>query len=254
MKNYIKKIEGNNIIFKDIVNNKELVVVHNDDEHIFDTIFIDEKLDIKFIEFIIKELKKTNDIGVIFSLYDSLHLENLLYNCGLRISNYQYTIEYKDYLNVTDYDISNNLDEESKRFYLKTINKLSKINRQYFNPDSKFIKFDDTWFNNEEFIYRIYRKNGKIVGIVDYKVFENDPNYRKPMNDVFNYNNKLCIRCLFSEDKNILEDILKDLLNTYEIDIVINITYTDNKLREAVKNMNGKFNYCQFILIDILNN
>lgn len=254
MENYVKKIDGNKIFFKDIINNTELVVAHNDDDHIFDTIFIDEKLDISFIEFIIKELKKTNDIGVIISLYDSLHLENLLYNYGLRISNFQYTINYEDYLKTNDYDISSNLDEESKIFYLKNINKLSKINHQYFNPDSKFIEFNETWFNNEDFIYRIYRKDGKIVGIVDYKVFADDPNYGKPMNEVFNYNNKLCIRCLFGKDKSILEDILKDLLNTYKKDIIISITYTENNLREAVKNMNGNFNYCQYTFIDILKN
>lgn len=254
MNNYNKQIKGNNIIFKDIVNNTKLVVVHNDDEHIFDTIFIDKNFDTKFIEYIVKELKKTNDIGVLYSLYISDHLEKLLYKNGLRISNYQYIIEHKDDLNITGYDIFNNLDKESKIFYLKRINKLNKINHQYFNPDSEFIKFDETWFNNDDFIYRIYRKNGKIVGIVDYKIFEDDFNCTKLINEIFNYTNKLCIRFLYSEDKIILEDILKDLLNTYRKDIVINITYTENKLIEAIKNMNGKFNYCQFTLIDKLNN
>ena len=252
MENYIKKIDGNKITFKDIINNTELVVAHNDDEHIFDTIFIDDKLDINFIEFIIKELKSSNDLGVIFSLYDSIDLENLMFNYGLRVSNYQYLVEYKDYLNINNYDISNNLDDESKKYFLQTINKLSMINRKYFNPKLKFFKFNETWFNNKEYVYRIYRKNGKVVGIVDYKVFDDNPNYGKPTNEVFNYNNKLCIRCIFGKDKSILEDILKDLLNTYKKDIVVSITYTENNLREVIKKMNGKFNYCHYTLIDIL--
>lgn len=252
MENYIKKIDGNKILFKDIINNTELVVTHNDDEHIFDTIFIDDKLDINFIEFIIKELKSSNDLGVIFSLYDSIDLENLMFNYGLRVSNYQYLVEYKNYLNINNYDISNNLDNESKKYYLQTINKLSMINREYFNPKLKSFKFNETWFNNNEYIYRVYRKNGKIIGIVDYKVFDDNPNYVKSTNEVFNCNNKLCIRSIFGEDKIILEDILKDLLNTYKKDIVVSITYTENNLREVVKKMNGKFEYCHYTLIDIL--
>ena len=146
--------------------------------------------------------------------------------------------------------ITNKLDDESKQFYLQTINQLSAINHEYFNPNSKFVEYDETWFQNEKYIYRIYRKNNKVVGIVDYMVFEDNPNYGKPTNEVFNYNNKLCIRCLFAIEEKVLEDILKDLSNIYKKDIIISITYTDNILRKVVKKMNGKFNYCQYILVN----
>lgn len=254
MNNYIKKTQANNIVFKDITNNTKLVVVHNDNEHIFDTIFIDDKLDITFIEYIIKELKNSNDLGVIFSLYDSIDLENLMFKYGLRVSNYQYLVEYKDCLNINNYDISNNLDDESKKYYLHTVNKLSMNNRKYFNSKLKSFKFNETWFNNEEYIYRIYRKNGKIVGIVDYKVFDDNSNYVKPTNEVTNYNNKLCIRGIFGKDKIVLEDILKDLLNTYKKDIIVSITYTENNLKYVVKKMDGKFNYCEYVLSNVLIN
>ena len=250
MKNYIKKNKGNNIFFKDIKNGKELVVIHNDDEHIFDTIFIDDKYDITFINYIVKELKQTNDLAVIFSLYDSLKLEKFLFDNGLRISNYQYSMENKAYSNINHYAITNKLDDESKQFYLQTINQLSMINHRYFDPNLEFTEYDETWFQNEEFIYRIYRKNNKVVGIVDYKVFEDNPNHGQSANEVFNYNNKLCIRCIFAIEEKVLEDILKDLSNTYKKDIVISITYTDNILRKVVKKMNGKFNYCQYILVN----
>ena len=250
MENFIKKSKGNNIIFKDIKNSKELVVIHNDDEHIFDTIFIDDKYDITFINYIVKELKQTNDLAVMFSLNDSLKLEKLLFENDLRISNYQYSLENRTYSNTNHYSITNKLDDESKQFYLQTINQLSAINHEYFNPNSKFVEYDETWFQNEKYIYRIYRKNNKVVGIVDYMVFEDNPNYGKPTNEVFNYNNKLCIRCLFAIEEKVLEDILKDLSNIYKKDIIISITYTDNILRKVVKKMNGKFNYCQYILVN----
>lgn len=250
MKNFIKNSKGNNIIFKDIKNSKELVVIHNDDEHIFDTIIIDDKYDITFINYIVKELKQTNDLAVIISLNDSLKLEKLLFDNDLRISNYQYSLENRTYSNINHYSITNKLDDESKQFYLQTINKLSAINHEYFNPNSKFVEYDEKWFQNEKNIYRIYRKNNKVVGIVDYVVFEDNPTYGKPTNEVFNYNNKLCIRCFFAIEEKILEDILKDLSNIYKKDIIISITYTDNILRKVVKKMNGKFNYCQYILVN----
>lgn len=244
MRNYVKEIEGNNIIFKDITNNVELSVIHDNDENIFDTIIIDNKFNLSFIEYIVKELKKTNDLAVIYTLNNSIDLEKLLNEYGLRVSHYQYIIEYKDIINVNSYDINANLDNESKKYYLNMINNISMNNNKYFNPNSEYIEFDDTWFNNE-FNYRVYMKNKKIVGVVDYQIFDNNLS----SNNIFNYNNKLCIRCLFGEDKEIIEDIIKDLLNTYKKDISVNITYTENNLKEVCKKM-GKFNYCEYNLVD----
>lgn len=250
MENYIKQIYENNVVFNDLINKKELSVSRRNG-NIFDALYIDENFDIKFVEYIVNELKKTNDLSVVFVLYDSIKLDNILYNRGFRISNYQYIIESKNYSAINNYGISSNLDGEGKKFYLNVINKIDKLNCDYQN--NKFINIDDTWFNNEEFTYRIYRKDGKIVGIVDYRVIENDDNYDNAKNDMFNYNNKLCTRFIFSEEKDILEDMIKDLINTYKKDIIINITYSEKNLREVSKMMYGKFNYCRYILEDNYN-
>ena len=252
MNNYIKKVIGDKIIFKDIKSNTELVVSHYNDKNSFDSIFIDEEIDFEFLKFIIENLKGSNDLSVIFSLYDSSKLEKFLYNYGLRVSNYQYIIKCKDYAKINRYDVSNKLEDESKKFYLDTINNLSKINQKYFDPNRNFTFFDETWFNNDEFMYRIYRKNGKLVGIVDYKVFEDDFHTDNTNNKIFNYNNRLCVRCLLCANENIIEDIIKDLMNTYNKDIVINILYTEPKLKETIRNLDGIFNYCQYTLVNTL--
>lgn len=248
---YIKKIKNNNIIFKDKVNNTELTITHIDDKHSFDEIFIDEKYDLDFIDYFVKELKKTNDIAVIFSLYSSSDLEKILLNNNLKISNYQYIIKFKEYPNTNQYEISTKLNDESKAFYLKTINNIDKINHNYINPNSEFIEFSEKWFETDEFVYRIYSQDGTIVGIVDYEIFEDDVEYWKYTNNIFNYNNKLCIRCLFGENEIVLKDIIIDLLNTYKKDIVINTTYAENDLKNVIKQMNGIFNYGRYTLVDI---
>ncbi len=248
MKNYQKKIEDNKIIFIDALNNKELIVSHYEEDYAFDTIFIDETYDLDFICYIVSELSKTNDLGVLFSLYDSSILEDVLYSRGLRISNYQYRVKYKKQILQDCYDISNELDEESKQYYLETINRLSKINHEYFNPNIENEEYGEKWFLYDDYDYRIYRKDDKIVGIVDYKIFE-DSNEYTTTNKVFDTSNKLCVRCLFGETAIILEDIIKDLQNTYKKEILIHITYTEKELHSIVKALGGIFDYCQYFFI-----
>ena len=48
MDNYTKQIQDNKIIFKDILNKKELVVNHYDEDYHFDTVFIDESMNTNF--------------------------------------------------------------------------------------------------------------------------------------------------------------------------------------------------------------
>lgn len=219
MESYQKKIKDNKIIFTNILDNKTLTVTHYEEDYIFDTIFIDETYDVDFVCYALSELKKTNDLGCLFSLYDSALLEDKLFSLGLKVSNYQYTIKYKKQKQENQYDISSKLDEESKQYYLKTINKLSKINHQYYNPNIEYEEYGEKWLSHEGYDYRVYRKKGKIVGIVDYQIFE-DSNEYIPTNKIFDTSNKLCIRCLFGENRVILEDMIKDLQNEYEKDIL----------------------------------
>ena len=186
--------------------------------------------------------------------YDSPLIETILSKNSMKILNYQYTIKKSNDFKVNTYEVSNGLNQEEKNFYLKFINKLAQDNLIYLNSNKHFQKYDEKWFDNEEIEYRVYRKKGKIIGIVDYKNFDKDSSYGQVLNNHFNYNNKLCIRCLLSEDEQIMEDILKDLLNFYKKDIIINITYNEKKLKNVVKNLNSEFNFCQYILIENDNN
>ena len=132
MANYIKRINENSVVFNDLINQKELSVSCING-NIFDALYIDENFDIKFVDYIVSELKKTNDLIVVFVLYDSIKLDNILYNRGFRISNYQYIIESKNYSVINNYDISSKLDCEGKKFYLNAINKIDKLNCDYQN-------------------------------------------------------------------------------------------------------------------------
>lgn len=234
MDNYTKQIQDNKIIFKDILNKKELVVNHYDEDYHFDTVFIDESMNTNFILYVIKELKKTNDLSIVTSLCDSPIIDDVLINNGLRVLNYQYTIDNKEYLMNNNYDISNVLDDESKNFYLEKVNEISRANSKYLNLDNELTKYNDKIFEIEEFYYRVYREDKNIVGIVDYKVIDN----------------KLFIRSLLCINEQVIEDIIKDLLNVYKKDLIISITYSENNIREIIKKLNGKFNYCMYKLID----
>lgn len=234
MDNYTKQIQDNKIIFKDILNKKELVVNHYDEDYHFDIVFIDESMSTNFILYVIKELKKTNDLSIVTSLCDSPIIDDVLINNGLRVLNYQYTIDNKEYLMNNNYDISNVLDDESKNFYLEKVNEISRANSKYLNLDNELTKYNDKIFEIEEFYYRVYREDKNIVGIVDYKVIDN----------------KLFIRSLLCINEQVIEDIIKDLLNVYKKDLIISITYSENNIREIIKKLNGKFNYCMYKLID----
>lgn len=234
MDNYTKQIQDNKIIFKDILNKKELVVNHYDEDYHFDTVFIDESMNTNFILYVIKELKKTNDLSIVTSLCDSPIIDDVLINNSLRVLNYQYTIDNKEYLMNNNYDISNVLDDESKNFYLEKVNEISRANSKYLNLDNELTKYNDKIFEIEEFYYRVYREDKNIVGIVDYKVIDN----------------KLFIRSLLCINEQVIEDIIKDLLNVYKKDLIISITYSENNIREIIKKLNGKFNYCMYKLID----
>lgn len=250
MKKYITIKKDNEIIFKDLTNSLELKIKHYDDEFIFDNIFINEKYELDFIEYVIKQLKITKDIGVFCAEYDSPLLENMLYKNGLRILNYQYTIKKNKCTKIDNYEISDVLNKEGKNFYLEMLNKYAQGNFTYLNPNKKYQKCGENWFKNGEFEYRIYRKMGKIVGIVDYKNFDYDPNYGNVSNSYFNYNNRLCIRCLFSKESQVLEDILKDLLNVFKKEIIIPITYSEKNLKNILNNFNYKFDFCQYVLVE----
>ena len=77
------------------------------------------------------------------------------------------------------------------------------------------------WLREDEQNYSVYRINSKIVGIVDYQVFERDDEYH-PTNEIFSYSNSVYIRVLFAESEEIMME--GDLSSLYKKRIVINVT------------------------------
>lgn len=251
MEKYSNVRENDKIIFKNLLDNTKLEVMHYDEEYAFDQIFINEKYDLDFIEYVIQKLKETKDIAGLYSEYDSLKLEELLYKNGLRVSNYQYTIKYSKNFESSNYEISDTLDQDGKEYYLKMINKSLRDNHQYIAPNRQYQEYTEKWFENEEiekFNYSIYRKNDQIIGIVEY--FDNDYNGVESPKTYLDWNNKLCIRSIFSEDEQVLEDMIKDLLNIYKKDIIIHITYNDKTLKNVVNKLDSKFDVCLYVLVE----
>lgn len=253
MEKYINKKENDKIIFKNLLDNTELEVTHYDEEYVFDQIFLDEKYDLDFIEYVIQKLKETKDIPGLYSEFDSLKLEELLYKNGLRISNYQYTIKYSKNFELSNYEISDTLDQNGKDYYLKMLNKSSRNNHPYLDPNHSYREYTEKWFENEEikkYKYRIYRKNDMIVGIVEYINFDNDYTVGDSIKSYFDYSNKVCIRCIFSEDEQVLEDMIKDLLTIYKKDITVHIIYNDKALKNVVNRFDSRFDVCLYVLVE----
>ncbi len=247
MEKYINVIENDKIIFKNLLDSSEIVVTDCDSEYAFDNIFINEEYDLDFIDYVVKKLKQSKDIGVMTAEYDSPILEKLLYENGLRVSNYQYTIKKNENFKLDNYEVSNILNKEDKEFYLKMINKFSRDNHQYIDPNGQYQEYTEKWFDNGRFEYRTYRKNGKIVGVVEYQNFDY---YANSSNSI----NEFHIRCLFSDEDQVMEDILKDLLSIYKKDIIISITHNEKKLKSVVNKMDSDFDFCLYVLVDKDNN
>lgn len=153
-----------------------------------------------------------------------------IYSCDiLRIS--------KDF----DYEfvVSNKLDSESKKYFLNHINEIGRINQKYMNPNVKYTEVSDKWFGMEDYQFLIYKNNGKIVGMVDFKIFDDD----KCADDLYNCCNSICIRTVLADNEKIIEDIFKDLINKYQKRIILSHLYTDIMLKNVIANVNGIFKY-----------
>lgn len=249
MSNYKKETKGNKIIFKD--EDLELSVTHYDEDYISDTILLDDRYSIDFISYIVESLKESGDLLTLDVLFDSKELEKVLENHGLKISNYEYRIKSSTGLvNVgkKKYEVDSFLDEEAKEYYLGKINEATKINHSYYNPKQKVSFYTEKVFEVGEYSYLVYKENGKIVGIVDYKVFSCDLS-SKPVHDIYDYSNKVCVRSIFGENEMVMIYILNDLLKRFGKDIIISVTYTEKNLREAIVSCGGEFKRCLYILI-----
>lgn len=237
-KRFIKEYIDNKIIFTDLRCNKIVTIKHYDDPNSFDVLRIGEDLNKDFVNYIVSELQRTNDIAMCIALYYDNDIENILHNNGFKVSNHNYLISYKKYDLYRDLTRDDNLNDESKKYYLDMINKLIKQNSKYYNQKAKHLNNKITW--NNQFQCLVYKINKKIVGIVDFQNF----GYENHNDDVlFDYNNKIAIRSLFADTIEIGVKILKDLLNMYKKDIIISHLYTDNNLKEIIKKVNGKFIY-----------
>lgn len=235
-KRFKKEYTDDKIIFTDKYDNKVITIKHYDDPNSFDEFRINEDLDKKFVNYIIKELQNTNDICSCEVLYYDKDIEEVLHNNGFKAANYNYLIPYKKYYLSKRIVSSSNFSNESKKYYLDMINKEIKENSKYYNSNKENFIIDEKYFKNNEYKYIVYKINNKIVGVVDFKNF-----------DYIENDNELYIRNLFADTIEIKVQILKDLLNRYKKDIIISHLHANNELKEAIKRVNGKFKYTMFI-------
>lgn len=241
MDDFSKEEKENKIIFKDKLNSTELGVVSNKDNNSYENIFIDEKFSLKFIYYIVRELRKFKDLFSIYSLYDSELLESNLHKMGLKVLNYNYNLFNKKYYKIDKYDVKEQFDKESEKFYLDIVNEINGLNNKYLNNEY-FKKYRE--IDNKDYLYRIYCQNDLVLGIVKYELEHKS----KSNNKCFNYNNKVYINKIVGKDKKIIKDMIIDLFNIYQKDIIISVTYSEKILLDTVKELNNKFLCCQYSL------
>ncbi len=246
MDKYSKEFKDNMFVFNDLEKDVSLKVEHYDEEGVFDVLFVDERFDVDFVAYIVRELKKTDDILTLYSTYDSHRLESKLDELGMKVSNYQYCVEGDVSSAKGKYEIEDALDDVAKDYYLGNINEYARKNYRYLYGQEMEDEYGSKWFREDEQSYRVYKKNGKIVGVVDYQVFEKSEGGH-PTNEVFDVADSVCIRALFGEDEDTMKDILRDLSSVYNKRIIVNVTHSEKMLKEALVNLNGKFAFCQFV-------
>lgn len=129
---------------------------------------------------------------------------------------------------------------ESKKINNLLVNEgFTILNYQYtikYTNDFPIQKYEIIKDEINEFTHIDYKKDKKIVGSVEYKFFEYGI-----------YNNKICVKNISSNNDKIYEDIIKNLLNTYKKDIII--TITEIREKKIIEKLNGKLDYCLYILI-----
>lgn len=240
---YTKELKNNCYYFKDNENKKELKFSKRElqdcDVYSYDVLRITKDFDYNFIAFILKELIKTKDLLMVEILFEDKKILDIIKNNNLKICNYNYVIPFKEYSNIKEYDVSNNLNDENKKYFLKNINEIGKLNYKYIAPKEEYLEISDKWFNNEYYQIFTFKKEKDIAGMVDFKIFD----YYECNDELYNYSDSICIRALVANNKETMVDILKYMVNKYQKRIIISHLYTENMLKEAIEDMNGILKY-----------
>jgi len=243
---FIKELKNDSYYFKDCKNNKEVKFAKRqliEDIYSYDVLRISEDLDYKFIDFIFQELIKTKDLLVIEVLFQNKDIIDLIHKNNLKICNFNYVIPFREYKVNNEYEFSECLNAENKKYFLNHINEVGKLNQKYINPDIEYMDVTEKWFQMEDYKFLTYKKNNKLVGIVDFKIFD-----AYECNDkIYDCSNSICIRSVFANNQDILESMLKDLMKQFQKRVVISHLYTENMLKEAILNCGGILKYLYVI-------
>ena len=233
MQEFTKTKRGNKFIFKDLINEVEISFDCHE-EYGYAILYIKEDYRLEFVSYIVSELKKTKDIFWIVALYNSKELEKILDGFGFKIANKEYLVS--GMLNSSvDYDVKNIIDDEAKKFSLQKINFIGRINNKYLNPTKDFKEYGEEWMFNKEFSFRCYKKKGKVLGVVDFYVSQEE--------------NIIYIRCLFGKTQKIIENIIRLLAKEFQKEMVINCLYTENDLEKVIILLDGIFKCTNYKLV-----
>lgn len=244
---YTKELKNNCYYFRDNKNKKEVKFSKRElqdcDIYSYDVLRITKDFDYGFIDFILKELIKTKDLCLVEVLFENDEIINIINENNLKIGNYNYMIPLKKYHNIKEYDVSNNLNEENKKYFLKNINEIGKVNYKYIAPKEEYQEISEKWFNIEDYQVLTFKKRKDIVGMVNFKILD----YYECNNELYNDSDSICIRALVANNKETMVDILKYMVNKYQKRIIISHLYTECRLKEAIKDMNGILKYIYVI-------
>ncbi len=246
---YTKTINNNIITFSDYINNKTISITHSGDTNCSDILMIDKGFNYDFIDYVLKELNKSNDLKCVISTFYDDKLFKIMEESNYKLLSYEYKINKSlKLMNKLKYNSTNLLNNNSKNYFLKKINEISSINYEYLYGQPNLSIIDENWFKNDDYNYLIYENNNEIVGIVDYKVYRN--NNESNNTSVFDVSDMVCIRCLFGENKEIMKMLVRDLICKFNKSVIINCQYTNNELKEVIEELNGKLRFVQFLKCD----
>ncbi len=245
--NFVKIEKDRYYSFKDNEKHKEIKFLKRElkdcDVYCYDILRLTKDLNYGFIDFILKELIKSKDLLMCEILFCNDEILKILHKNNLKVGNINYEIPFKNKKIKFNYEVEYDLNSENKKYFLDHINEIGIINQEYIDPKNEYQVISDKWFGIEDYEFLTYKYNNKIVGMVDYKIFDN----YETSNDLYNYSNSICIRAIFANNKEILEDILKDLGHRYQKRIIINHLYSDKMLKDAIENVGGILKYIYVI-------
>lgn len=228
---YTKNFIDNKYIFMNLEDSTKIEFSHYDNPYIFDILKITEDYDKSFVEYVIKELETSNDIVTCEVYISPEKYEEIFHKYHFKIMNYYYRIPYNSSYKNSYLQVLTEPEDRIKNYLLVKLNEQSKKNMEYLLPFKQYEEIGYNWFSND-YQYRSYIIDNKIVGVIDYKILDDT----------------LYIRYLYSDSEVIGIQMIYELMDNYKKPVEISCMYTERRLRNIMKCLGAQFKFMTYKL------